>query len=126
MTHQWSWEQTKEHNSEIAILGGPMALTGPKTRGALAILILLIICSWIGCTQRSEFIKDESVGMNGGFEQSKSGLPVNWLIHGWCGSHPLNRESKAGFTAGPGGAARDGEGAAVGLGDLPAEHQADA
>lgn len=29
----------------------------------------------------SAIVKDESVGMNGSFEVTKSGLPVNWLVY---------------------------------------------
>jgi hypothetical protein len=29
----------------------------------------------------SEHIKDKSVGMNGSFEHTRSGLPVNWLVY---------------------------------------------
>ena len=29
----------------------------------------------------SETIVDESVDMNGGFEHTQSGLPVNWLVY---------------------------------------------
>ena len=50
-------------------------------RGAVYVWILLIIFPSLGCTKMSEQIKDESVGMNGGFEHVKSGLPVNWLVY---------------------------------------------
>lgn len=33
------------------------------------------------CNQMSEQIKDKSAGLNGGFEVSKNGLPVNWLMY---------------------------------------------
>ena len=39
---------------------------------------LFILCS---CNQMSEQIKDESAGMNGGFEVAKNGIPVNWLMY---------------------------------------------
>ena len=29
----------------------------------------------------SEHVKDEFVGMNGGFEHVRSGLPINWLVY---------------------------------------------
>jgi len=34
-----------------------------------------------GSTQMSEEIYDKTVGMNGSFEVTESGLPVNWLIY---------------------------------------------
>ncbi len=33
------------------------------------------------CNQMSEHIRDNSAGLNGGFEVSKNGLPVNWLMY---------------------------------------------
>lgn len=33
------------------------------------------------CNQMSEHVKDESAGMNGGFELTKNGIPVNWLMY---------------------------------------------
>ena len=33
------------------------------------------------CNQMSEQIRDNSAGLNGGFEASKNGLPVNWLMY---------------------------------------------
>ena len=36
----------------------------------------------VGCNgQMSEFEKDKSAGINGGFEICKNGLPVNWLMY---------------------------------------------
>jgi hypothetical protein len=34
-----------------------------------------------GCNQLSELESDPTVGLNGGFEVSKNGLPVNWLMY---------------------------------------------
>ena len=34
-----------------------------------------------GCNQMSEKETDASAGLNGGFEVSKNGLPVNWLMY---------------------------------------------
>lgn len=45
-------------------------------RTAIVVTILLY-----GCTKMSETIRDESAGINGGFEVVKSGLPVNWLFY---------------------------------------------
>lgn len=45
----------------------------------LIILCILIMTS--SCNQMSEQVKDESAGMNGGFEVSKNGIPVNWLMY---------------------------------------------
>jgi hypothetical protein len=35
----------------------------------------------LGCGQFSEHVSDKSAGLNGGFEISQDGLPVNWLIY---------------------------------------------
>lgn len=35
----------------------------------------------LGCEKLSESVIDESVGMNGGFEVTRDGLPVNWLVY---------------------------------------------
>ena len=34
-----------------------------------------------GCQQMSEHVKDDSAGINGGFEVAVQGLPVNWLLY---------------------------------------------
>ena len=47
-------------------------------------ICLTTICSLftlVSCSQMSEHIKDESAGMNGGFEVAKNGIPVNWLMY---------------------------------------------
>ena len=43
------------------------------------ILGLVVILS--GCIQMSEKETDTSAGLNGGFEISRNGLPVNWLMY---------------------------------------------
>ncbi len=35
----------------------------------------------LGCDRLSESVSDESAGMNGGFEITRNGLPVNWLVY---------------------------------------------
>lgn len=45
---------------------------------ALAVIAGSLLC---GCSKFSESVRDESAGMNGGFEITKSGLPVNWLVY---------------------------------------------
>lgn len=35
----------------------------------------------LGCEKMSESVIDESVGINGGFEVTRDGLPVNWLVY---------------------------------------------
>ncbi|UCF64007.1 MAG: hypothetical protein JSW33_15810 [bacterium] len=52
-------------------------------RNSNLIFLLVIIGSiLIGCFKKvSETVRDESAGINGGFEVIKSGLPVNWLIY---------------------------------------------
>ena len=44
----------------------------------IALFSLLMFSS---CNQMSEQIKDESAGINGGFEVTKNGIPVNWLMY---------------------------------------------
>ena len=45
-------------------------------------LLLLSLLAFLGgCKQYSETVKDKSAGLNGGFEVSKNGLPVNWLMY---------------------------------------------
>lgn len=43
--------------------------------------IVSLVLMLTGCKQMSEKTTDTSVGLNGGFEISKNGLPVNWLIY---------------------------------------------
>ena len=45
------------------------------------LIIIIAIITLHGCTRMSEIIEDSSAGMNGSFEYSKSGLPVNWLLY---------------------------------------------
>lgn len=42
-------------------------------------LVLLYVL--VGCKQMSELVTDDSAGLNGGFEVSQNGLPVNWLMY---------------------------------------------
>ncbi len=54
------------------------------TKQSIAILstcAVLAVTTLFGCTQMSEQVKDKSVGMNGGFEHTESGLPVNWIVY---------------------------------------------
>ncbi len=44
-------------------------------------IFLFIIMSLLGCTNMSETEKDSTAGINGGFEITKNGLPVNWLMY---------------------------------------------
>ena len=43
--------------------------------------IIGLAISLVACSQMSEQIQDKSAGLNGGFEVSKNGLPVNWLMY---------------------------------------------
>ena len=43
--------------------------------------LTLAILALTGCMQMSEKETDESAGVNGGFEVTKNGLPVNWLMY---------------------------------------------
>ena len=52
-----------------------------RTSNIVLILTLLTIVLLCGCTKLSETIHNKTAGMNGSFEVTKSGLPVNWLIY---------------------------------------------
>ncbi len=45
--------------------------------GSLAVVGLAVIA----CRALSEQVADPHAGMNGGFEQARSGLPVNWIVY---------------------------------------------
>lgn len=45
------------------------------------ILTLVLIITLASCNQMSEFYSDKSAGINGSFEFSKDGLPLNWLVY---------------------------------------------
>ncbi len=42
------------------------------------VVFLLLLAA---CNQMSEQVSDQSAGLNGGFEITRHGLPVNWLIY---------------------------------------------
>ena len=44
-------------------------------------LFLGVLLTLSGCMQMSEIEYDTSAGLNGGFELSSNGLPVNWLMY---------------------------------------------
>ncbi|MBI4468575.1 MAG: carbohydrate binding domain-containing protein [Acidobacteria bacterium] len=47
------------------------------------VTVLTVIASSVlsGCNKMSESVLVESAGINGGFEITQSGLPVNWLVY---------------------------------------------
>ena len=47
----------------------------------MAILTILASVLLGGCSRFSESIRDKTAGMNGSFEVTKSGFPVNWLVY---------------------------------------------
>lgn len=48
----------------------------------IVFLLAIIAATLIGCFNKmSETVRDESAGINGSFEVTKSGLPVNWTIY---------------------------------------------
>ena len=48
----------------------------------IAVLAAIVAATSTGCFKKmSESVEDESAGMNGGFEVTQSGLPVNWLVY---------------------------------------------
>jgi hypothetical protein len=53
-----------------------------KRTGCMILALSVITTVFLsGCKQMSELIIDKSAGMNGSFEHTKSGLPVNWLLY---------------------------------------------
>ena len=50
-----------------------------KNIGLLVATLASVFLS--GCSKMSETIRDENAGMNGSFEWTKSGLPVNWRLY---------------------------------------------
>jgi len=52
-----------------------------KTKNLGLIVAMLATVFLCGCSKMSETIRDERAGMNGSFEWTKSGLPVNWLLY---------------------------------------------
>ena len=57
----------------------PAPLCKTKFVGLIAAVLATVFLS--GCSKMSETIRDEDAGMNGSFEWTKSGLPVNWLLY---------------------------------------------
>lgn len=51
------------------------------TVGGVAVLAVISAILLSGQNGKSEFVLDNSAGMNGGFEIIRSGLPVNWLVY---------------------------------------------
>jgi hypothetical protein len=48
----------------------------------LIVLTVIVAGTSTGCFKKtSESVEDESAGMNGGFEVTRSSLPVNWLVY---------------------------------------------
>ena len=52
-----------------------------KNRNVGLIVAMLATGLLSGCTKMSETIHDENAGMNGSFEVTEAGLPVNWLLY---------------------------------------------
>ncbi|MBU4486293.1 MAG: carbohydrate binding domain-containing protein [Candidatus Delongbacteria bacterium] len=50
-------------------------------RFIVLISAVTVIVFLSGCKPMSETVYDETAGLNGSFEVTKSGLPVNWLIY---------------------------------------------
>ena len=45
------------------------------------ILVLIFVILTCSCNKMSERVVDKTAGLNGSFEVSKNGLPVNWLMY---------------------------------------------
>jgi len=46
-----------------------------------SVLTSVTAFAWCGCAALSETTVDPAVGMNGSFETTRAGLPVNWLVY---------------------------------------------
>lgn len=64
---------------------GPFRMEGRKKKRiglwAMFSVLSLSIVITAGCGPLSELEEDPSTGVNGGFEISRNGLPVNWLMY---------------------------------------------
>ena len=58
-----------------------MKTTISRTARFVTLVALFTSNVLCGCNKFSESILDESAGMNGGFEITESGLPVNWFVY---------------------------------------------
>jgi hypothetical protein len=61
--------------------GNSMKTVTYRTSNVVSIITILASVLLCGCTKMSETIWDETAGINGSFEVTESGLPVNWLIY---------------------------------------------
>jgi len=52
-----------------------------RIRNLSLILIIGATVPLCSCSQMSKQVRDKTAGMNGSFEVTKSGLPVNWLVY---------------------------------------------
>ena len=52
-----------------------------RIRKLSLLMTVAAIVQFSGCTWMSEEIRDKTAGINGSFEITKSGLPVNWLVY---------------------------------------------
>lgn len=50
-------------------------------RTGACLLIFLVYALQISAQQKSEIISDKNAGINGSFESSKNGLPLNWQVY---------------------------------------------
>jgi hypothetical protein len=49
--------------------------------GKVTVVVVIVSGLLCGCNELSEHVPDKSAGMNGGFELTRSGLPVNWVVY---------------------------------------------
>jgi hypothetical protein len=52
-----------------------------RIRNSVLLVTMLASVFVDGCSKMSETIQDKTAGMNGSFEVTKSGLPVNWIMY---------------------------------------------
>lgn len=58
-----------------------MVITNYHSGILISILTFVLMLSFYSCNQTSILFEDSTAGMNGGFEISESGIPVNWILY---------------------------------------------
>lgn len=57
-----------------------METPNPIIKRTVFVILICLSILFTGCKPMSETIYDKSAGLNGSFEVTQSGLPVNWLV----------------------------------------------
>lgn len=65
----------------VPVLGEKNRMTSRAFTMCSTVVVALCSISLTACGKFSETIEDDTVGVNGSFEVTESGLPVNWLVY---------------------------------------------